>query len=260
MDQVATGKNYEDMDVKELFKIFSEDKSNVALRNVLIEKHLYLAKILSRKYMNKGVDYEDIYQVASLALIYAIDRYDISRGFEFSSFATPTIVGEIKKYFRDKVWTMRVPRRIQELSKKISNAKLHLEQEYKKSPTPSEIADHLGVTEEEVLEAMEASYGYQPISLDTPSNDDSEDKDMTLGDRVGVEEKNFVDIELKDFMSRFIENLNDLEVNIVKGRFFENKTQSAIANDLGISQMTVSRLEKKIIERLKKEYAKGMEV
>ena len=83
---------------------------------------------------------------------------------------------------------------------------------------------------------------------------------MTLGDRVGVEEKNFVDIELKDFMSRFMENLNDLEVNIVKGRFFENKTQSAIANDLGISQMTVSRLEKKIIERLKKEYAKGMEV
>lgn len=259
MDQLAAEKNYEDMDIKELFKIFSEDKSNIVLRNILIEKHLYLAKILSRKYMNKGVDYEDIYQVASMALIYAIDRYDISKGFEFSSFATPTIVGEIKKYFRDKVWTMRVPRRIQELSKKISNAKLQLEQDYKKSPTPSEIAQYLGVTEEDVLEAMEASYGYQPVSLDTPSNDDSEDKDMTLGDRVGIEEKNFVDIELKDFLERFMENLNELEVNIIKGRFFQSKTQSSIADELGISQMTVSRLEKKIVERLKKEYIKGLE-
>lgn len=156
MNQMATEKNYEEMEVKQLFKIFSEDKSNTAVRNILIEKHLYLAKILARKYINKGVDYEDIYQVASLALIYAIDRYDVSKGFEFSSFATPTIVGEIKKYFRDKVWTMRVPRRIQELSKKISNAKLHLEQEFKKSPTPSEIANYLDVTEEDVLEAMEA--------------------------------------------------------------------------------------------------------
>src|SRR3712207_6697175 len=94
--KIASEKEYEKLDVKELFEIFSEDKSNVAVRNILIEKHLYIAKILSKKYMNKGVDYEDIYQVASLALIYAVDRYDISKGFEFSSFATPTIVGEIK--------------------------------------------------------------------------------------------------------------------------------------------------------------------
>lgn len=260
MNQMATEKNYEEMEVKQLFKIFSEDKSNTAVRNILIEKHLYLAKILARKYINKGVDYEDIYQVASLALIYAIDRYDVSKGFEFSSFATPTIVGEIKKYFRDKVWTMRVPRRIQELSKKISNAKLHLEQEFKKSPTPFEIASYLEVTEEDVLEAMEASYGYQPISLDTPSNDDSEDKDMTLGDRVGMEEKNFSDIEQKDFLNRFMKNLNDLEVSIIEGRFFDNKTQSVIADELGISQMTVSRLEKKIVEKLRKEYLKGVEI
>src|SRR3712207_4027904 len=128
--------------------------------------------------MNKGVDYEDIFQVASLALIYAIDRYDISKGFEFSSFATPTIVGEIKKYFRDKVWTLRVPRRIQELSKKISNTKVLLEQELKRSPKPIEIAEYLEVDLEDVLEAMEASYGYQPMSLDTPSNEDNEEKDI----------------------------------------------------------------------------------
>ena len=165
-------------------------------------------------------------------------------------------VRTIKKYFRDKVWTLRVPRRIQELSKKISNAKVYLEQELRRSPTPSEIASYLDITEEEVLEAMEASYGYQPVSLDMPSNDDSEDKDMTLGDRVGTEEKNFKYIEEMDFINRFMETLNELEVQIIRGRFFDNKTQSVIAEELGISQMTVSRLEKKIIEKLKKEYNK----
>ncbi len=258
MNHLATEKEYEEMDVKELFKIFSEDKGNTVIRNILIEKHLYLAKILSRKYINKGVDYEDIYQVASLALIYAIDRYNVSKGFEFSSFATPTIVGEIKKYFRDKVWTLRVPRRIQELSKKISNAKVYLEQEYHRSPKPSEIADYLDVNVEDVLEAIEASYGYQPVSLDTPGNDDSEDKDITLGDRIGVEEKNFAQIEEMDFLNQFIKNLNELEEKILKGRFFDNKTQSIIAEEIGISQMTVSRIEKKLVEKLKKEYNKAV--
>ncbi|SFE67322.1 SigB/SigF/SigG family RNA polymerase sigma factor [Peptostreptococcus sp. D1] len=255
---LTSEKEYEKMDVKELFKVFSEDKSNTAVRNILIEKHLYLAKILSKKYINKGVDYEDIFQVASLALIYAIDRYDISKGFEFSSFATPTIVGEIKKYFRDKVWTLRVPRRIQELSKKISNAKIQLEQDNKKSPRPKEIADYLGVTEEDVLEAMEASYGYQPVSLDMPSGEESEEKDITLGDKIGTEETRFGEIEQRDFLEKFMKTLNELEVKIVIGRFFNNKTQSAIAEDIGISQMTVSRLEKKIIEKLKKEYNKAV--
>ena len=131
-----------------------------------------------------------------------------------------------------------------------------MEQELRRSPTPSEIASYLDITEEEVLEAMEASYGYQPVSLDMPSNDDSEDKDMTLGDRVGTEEKNFKYIEEMDFINRFMETLNELEVQIIRGRFFDNKTQSVIAEELGISQMTVSRLEKKILEKLKKEYNK----
>lgn len=254
----ASEKEYEKLDVKKLFEIFSEDKSNIAIRNILIEKNLFIAKILSKKYMNKGVDYEDIYQVASLALIYAVDRYDVSKGFEFSSFATPTIVGEIKKYFRDKVWTLKIPRRIQDLNKKISNAKVFLEQEHKHTPTPHEIAEYLGVTDEEVLEAMEASYGYQPISLDMPSSEDSEDKDVTLGDRIGAEEDNFAQIEHKDFIEKFSKNLNEYEVKILSGRFFSGKTQSAIAEELGISQMTVSRLEKKIIEKLKKEYNKAV--
>lgn len=254
MKNVANATNYLDIDTKNLFKMYSKDKNNKELRNILIEKHLYLVKLLAKKYINKGVEFEDIYQVASLALIYAIDRYDIEKGYEFSSFATPTIIGEIKKYFRDKVWTLRVPRRIQELSKKISEAKVTLEQEQKKHPKVKDIADYIGCTEEDVLEAMEASYGYQPISLDSSSNGDSEDKDITLIDKIGQEESSFGNIEQKDFVNKFMENLNELEVKIFKDRFFLDKTQAAIAKDLDISQMTVSRLERKIVEKLRKEY------
>jgi RNA polymerase sigma-B factor len=258
MRDVANATNYLDMEIKELFKIYSTDKKNKELRNILIERHLYLVNLLSKKYINKGVEFDDIYQVASLALIYAIDRYDIGKGYEFSSFATPTIVGEIKKYFRDKVWTLRVPRRMQELSKKISEAKIILEQEQKRHPKTKDIADYIGCTEEEVLEAMEASYGYQPISLDLASNNDSENRDITLIDKIGQEEINFINIEQKDFINKFIEQLNELEVRIFKDRFFMDKTQSIIAKELDISQMTVSRLEKKIIEKLKKEYEKNI--
>ena len=257
MRNVANATSYMDMETKELFNIYSKDK-NVEIRNILIERHMYLANILSKKYINKGVEFDDIYQVASLALIYAIDRYDIEKGYEFSSFATPTIIGEIKKYFRDKVWTVKVPRRIQELSKKISEAKLFLEQKNKRSPKAIDIANYLGCSEEEVLEAIEASYGYQPMSLDTSSNDDSDDKEITLKDKIGQEETSFGNIENMDFINKFIETLNELEVKIFKDRFFLDKTQSIIAKELEISQMTVSRLERKIIEKLKKEYEKNL--
>lgn len=256
MKNVGNATNYLDMDTKELFKIYSTNKDQY-IRNILVERHLYLVKLLAKKYINKGVEFEDIYQVASLALIYAIDRYDVDKGFEFSSFATPTIIGEIKKYFRDKVWTLRVPRRVQELNKKINDAKLILEQKNKKHPKVKDIAEYIGATEEEVLEAMEASYGYKPVSLDSSNNDDSDDKDLTLIDRIGKEENSFVSIEYKDFVNKFMENLNELEVKIFKDRFFLDKTQSTIAKEMDISQMTVSRLERKIIEKLKKEYEKN---
>lgn len=258
MKNVANATNYLDMDTKELFKIYSKDKENIELRNILIERHLYLVNLLAKKYINKGVDFEDIYQVASLALIYAINRYDIEKGYEFSSFATPTIIGEIKKYFRDKVWTLRVPRRIQELSKKISEAKIFLEQKNKKHPKVKDISNYIGCSEEEVLEAMEASYGYQPISLDSSSNDDSEDKDITLIDKIGQEESSFGNIEQRDFINKFVESLNELEKKIFKDRFFLDKTQSIIAKELEISQMTVSRLERKIVDKLRKKYEKNL--
>src|SRR5699024_10745241 len=136
------------------------------IRETLIEEHIYIAEILSKKYANRGIEYDDIFQVASIGLIYAVDRYDVNKGFEFSSFATTTIIVEIKKHFRDKGWKIRVPRRIQELSKKINNAKVFLAQELQKSPTIKEIAEYLNHTEEEILESMEASKVYSPQSLD----------------------------------------------------------------------------------------------
>ncbi|WP_434797896.1 SigB/SigF/SigG family RNA polymerase sigma factor [Terrisporobacter vanillatitrophus] len=258
MKKVANATDYLNIETKELFKLYSKEK-NREVRDILIERHLYLVNILAKKYINKGVEFDDIYQVASLALIYAIDRYDVEKGFEFSSFATPTIVGEIKKYFRDKVWTLRVPRRVQELSKKVSEAKVVLEQQNKRHPKVKEIAEYLGCTEEEVLESMEASYGYQPVSLDATTNSDSEEN-ISLMDKIADKDKeeSFNDIEYKDFLEKFIKTLNELEVQIFKGRFYLEKTQSALAKELNISQMTISRLERKIIEKLKKEYEKNI--
>lgn len=255
MKRVANATDYNSLDTKQLFGIFNNNR-DIEIRNILIERHMYLANILSKKYMNKGVEFEDIYQVASLALIYAIDRYNPEKGYEFSSFATPTIMGEIKKYFRDKVWTLKVPRRIQELSKKVNEVKLELQQKNHRTPKPKDIAEVLDCTEEEVLEAMEASYGYQPMSLDISNNNESEDKDIALMDTIGQEDLNFSNLENRDFINKFIKNLNDVETKIFKDRFIEDKTQAAIARDLGVSQMTVSRAERKIIERLKKEYEK----
>lgn len=243
------------LDHKELFNIYKETK-DINIRNELINRYLYIAEILSKKYVNKGIDYDDIYQVASLGLIYAIERFDVDRGFEFSSFATPTIIGEIKKHFRDKGWTIRVPRRIQELSKKVNDVKVKLQQSLQRVPKVKDIADYLSVTEEEVLEAMEASQVYTPKSLDISYDNSGDDKEVQLKDIIGQDDKSYDFIDNRDFLQKCIENLNEVEVKIVDGRFFENKTQVEVAADLGVSQMTVSRMEKKIIKKFRKELSK----
>ena len=249
-------KNEKD-EVRELFKAYKETKDK-KIRDKLIEKHLYIAEILAKKYANRGIEYDDIFQVACIGLIYAIDRYDIDKGYEFSSFATPTIIGEIKKYFRDKGWTMRVPRRIQELSKKINNAKMQLSQKLQRAPTVEDIADYLGTTEEEVLEAMEASKVYTPQSLDIAFDTNNEDKDVILSDLIGEEDHYFSKIENNDFLVRTMEKLNDIEKRILIDRYFNKKTQVAIAKSLNISQRTVSRIEKRVLEKLRKELEKTM--
>lgn len=249
--------DYEEFSEKELFAKYAVERK-VEMRNELVRRHLYIAEILSKKFLNKGIDYEDIYQVASLGLIFAIERFDISKGYEFSSFATPTIIGEIKKYFRDKGWSIRVPRRIQELSKKVNTAKTFLQQELHRVPKIQDIAEYLSCTEEEVLEAIEASQVYKPKSLDLSYDNEGDDKDIHLMDLVGDEDKSFSIIENRDFIDNILSKLNEVEVKIIKDRFFKNKTQMSVANDLGVSQMTVSRMEKKILVRLKKEYERAM--
>ncbi|WZL73171.1 SigB/SigF/SigG family RNA polymerase sigma factor [Clostridiaceae bacterium 35-E11] len=244
-----------DLSEKELFKQYALTK-DIEIRNELVNRYLYIAEILSKKYINRGIEYEDIYQIASLGLIYAIERFDLSKGFEFSSFATPTVIGEIKKYFRDKGWAIRVPRRIQELSKKINNAKNLLTQQLQRTPKVDDIASYLGCTEEQVLEAMEASHVYTPKSLDLSYDANSDDKDMQLMDLVGEDDKYFDIIENHDFLKKNLEKLNEVELKIIKNRFFSNKTQIQVAKELNVSQMTVSRMEKKIIEKFRKELNK----
>lgn len=241
---------------KELFQKYSEEKDK-EVRDILIEEHLYIAEILAKKYTGRGIDFDDIFQVASMGLIYAVERFDVSKGFEFSSFATPTIIGEIKKYFRDKGWTIRVPRRVQELSKKINNAKVSLAQEYQKTPTISEIAEYLGISSEEVLEVMEASKVYSPQSLDLTYEGSGDDREVNLADLIGSDEAYFNKIELNDFLYRAMEKFNDVEKTILIDRYYHRKTQVSIAEKLGISQMTVSRIEKKVLEKMRKEVVKS---
>ena len=258
MEKVSNTVQYSDVNSliglseKELLKLYGESKDKT-IRNELVKRYLYIAEILSKKYINKGIDYEDIFQVASLGLLYAIERFDVSKGFEFSSFATPTIIGEIKKYFRDKGWAIRVPRRIQELSKRVNTAKLVLNQKLQRAPRVEDIAAYLECTPEQVLEAMEASQVYTPKSLDISYDSNGDDKDMQLMDIVGEDDKYFEEIENRDFIQKNIEKLNEIELKILQSRFFMNKTQIQVAEELNVSQMTISRMEKKIIEKFRKE-------
>lgn len=223
------------------------------VRDKLVESHMYIAEILAKKYVNKGIDYDDLYQVASLGLIYAIDRFDISKGFEFSSYATPTIVGEIKRYFRDKSWVIKVPRRIQELSKKVNTARVELSQELQRIPSIDDIADYLDISSEEVIEVLEASQVYTPQSLDKTLDSTNEDKDVSFGDLLGFEDKNYESIETIDFIKNTMDKLKDIEKKILIYRYFDKMTQIAIAEELGVSQMTVSRIEKKILKKFRQE-------
>ncbi len=235
---------------KELQKVKREIK---LIRDDLIEKNLYIAEILSKKYSNRGIEFDDLYQIASLGLILAIDRFNADRGFEFSSFATPTITGEIKRYFRDKGWVIRVPRRIQELSKRINNTKLELTQRLKRNPSIDEIAEHIGVSSEEVIEAMDASQVYSPQSIDKNLDNSSEDREMSFLDVLGEVDKNYESVDNMAFIKETMENFTEVEKKIVYYRYFDKMTQVEIANMLDVSQMTVSRLEKKVLEKFRQE-------
>ena len=236
---------------KELFDRYQQSRS-VELRNEIVEKYLYIVNILIKKYLNKGVDSEDLYQVGSMALVFAVERYDASKGYEFTSFATPTIIGEIKRYFRDKGWAIKVPRRLKEISAQISPAKEFLYGKYNRIPTVKELAEYLGYTEEEILEAMEGGQAYSTYSLNqTFDEGGDEGEGAVLEKYTGREEHGYHSFENAELIKTVLKGLSEKERDIFKRRFFQNETQQDIAEEMGVSQMTISRLEKKIREKFK---------
>ena len=219
------------------------------LRGVLVEMHLPLVEYLARRFRNRGEWLDDLTQVATIGLIKSIDRFDLERGVEFSTYATPTIVGEIKRHFRDKGWAVRVPRRLQELKLSLTKAIGELAQREGRAPTVSELAAHLQMTEEEVLEGLESANAYSTVSLDAP---DSGDEDApAVADSLGMVDDALEGVESRESLKPLLEQLPPREKKILLLRFFGNMTQSQIAAELGISQMHVSRLLSRALAHLR---------
>lgn len=241
------------MNNADLFKEYARNPS-IELRNQIVEENLYMVDILIRKYLGKGVEYDDLYQVGALALVSAVERFDIEKGFEFKSFATPTILGEIKKYFRDKQWSLKVPRRMKEISIKVQEVKDQLTTKLGRVPNLDEISQATGFSHEQIMQAMESAKAYGTFSLDSANNSMGEEGEENLLEKyVGFEEVGYERIEINEIIKAVLEKLNDNHRYIFKERFLFNKSQADIAKSLGVSQMTVSRAEKSIIESFKKE-------
>lgn len=232
-------------------------RPTVELRNRIVEENLYIVEILIRKYLGKGVDYDDLYQVGAMALVSAVERFDPSKGFEFKSFATPTILGEIKKYFRDKEWSLKVPRRMKEISGKVQEIKQQLSGELGRVPTVEEISAATGYTHEQIIQAMESAKAYVTYSLEGAGSSSEEDAEAaSLEKYIGFEDSGYERVELGEIINSVLGSFSDTYKYIFKQRFILNKSQSEIASKLGVSQMTVSRAEKAIIESFKKELKK----
>lgn len=232
---------------EQLFIKYKSDPT-VQNRNEIVNKYLYLAEIITKKFLNRGLDYEDIYQVACIALIKAAERFSPDKGVKFVSFATPTIIGEIKRYFRDKGSVIRIPRRIYEVYQKVNHAREHLSQELHRVPRVDEIAKYLNVSEETVLEIMESGNAYNLQSFDQNIYDDD---DLELHETIGADDVTFEKLENRDFLEKSLDKLNQAEKEFVKMRYFQNKTQKEIADKLGVSQMYISRLERKVLDKFR---------
>ncbi len=236
-------------------KLFNEYKAHPTneLRNKIVEDNLYIVDILIRKYLGKGVDYDDLYQVGAIALVSAVERFDPSRGFEFRSFATPTILGEIKKYFRDKEWSLKVPRRMKEISGKVQEVKDSLTSQLGRVPSLDEVAEATGFTHEQIMQAMESAKAYGTYSLDSVALGEDDSDAGVLEKYIGFEDTGYERVELGEIINTVLASFSDTYRYIFKQRFIENKSQSEIAEKLGVSQMTISRSEKAIIESFRKE-------
>jgi RNA polymerase sigma-B factor len=240
-------------EVRELFRAYKEADSEMAralFRAKLVDQYIGLVEFLARRFRNRGELLEDLVQVGTIGLLKAIDRFELEREVEFSTYATPTIVGEIKRHFRDKGWAVRVPRRLQELHLELTKIISHLGQDLGRSPTVAEIAEAAGTTEEVVLEGMEIAQAYNFTSLDAPlDSDDSESS--SFADQIGAEDDQLENLEYRAALAPEMAKLPERERRILYLRFYKGLTQSEIAQLMGISQMHVSRLLNRTLMRLR---------
>lgn len=233
---------------RELFRKYKEN-GDMEAREKLVMSHMNLVRFLANKFKNRGEPIDDLIQVGYLGLLKAIDRFDPDRGLEFTTYATPTIIGEIKRHFRDKGWSVRVPRRLQELSAKVNQATDTLTNELQRSPKVEEIAAYLDASVDEVLEAMESSSAYSSVPLEGGSNSDSEDAPSVI-DRYATEDNalNFTDDRL--VIEEALKGFSPREREVIELRFINGMTQIEIAERLGISQVQVSRLLRRTLKKI----------
>ncbi len=236
---------------QELFARYRQTEDR-ALLNEIIQLYTYIPKLLSRRFVGKGLEYDDIYQSACIGLVNAVKRFNPDMGYRFATFATPTVLGEIKRLFRDKGNCVRVPRRIYEIFSRAN--RLRNEELVKNGKTPSmkELAEALSVSIEQLAQAMYWGDTQDVCSLNQPIDD----QDVILGDCIGIEDDEFLIIENKDFIESFLATLTEDERQFIKLRYYEELTQSKIAELMNTSQMNISRMEKRVLEHLKAFYKK----
>ncbi|WP_433570848.1 RNA polymerase sigma factor SigF [Streptomyces sp. CA-251247] len=246
-------------DAREISKVFFVRLSSLEegtpdyqyVRNTLIELNLALVKYAAGRFRNRAEQMEDIVQVGTIGLIKAIDRFELSREVEFATFAVPYIVGEIKRFFRDTSWAVHVPRRLQELRIDLAKAADELSQRLDRAPSTAELAAHLELDEEEVIEGIVASNGYTAGSIDTPIDDASDHASAPLSDRLGAPDTDLEIAENVQALKPLIQELDDRDRLILAMRFGQELTQAEIGAELGVSQMHVSRLLNRITSRLR---------
>jgi RNA polymerase sigma-B factor len=220
-------------------------------RDVIVERFLPLARQIAARYQRPEEPFDDVFQVACFGLVKAVDRFDLERGVAFSSYAVPTITGEVKRHFRDRTWSVRVPRDLQELALRVDRVVAELTREHGRQPSIEQVADAVDVAAEEVLEAMQASSAYRASSLDSPRSSGDEEAGETLGDAVGVADDGFDRAETRALLHSLLNGLTPREREVIRLRFEEDLTQAEIGERIGVSQMQVSRVLRQAITRLR---------
>jgi RNA polymerase sigma-B factor len=246
------------IDDKILLRKYHEE-GDLHAREKLIEQYMSLVRSLARRYSYRGEQLEDLVQIGAIGLIKAIDRFDLERGVELTTYATPNIIGEIKRHFRDKGWSVRVPRGLQELNVQLSRLMEQLTVQLGRSPTIAELAKASGSPEEDVLEALESGRAYSSLSLSSGGGGDG-DEDLDPLESIGTEEHQYEVSEDRAVLAPGFKALDERERKILQLRFFDGLTQSQIAQQVGISQMHVSRLIRRSLEKIRTEIASEEEI